>query len=509
MQSENLTLPEREERGRPKPRRGFLPSPTGGLWLALIGGGLALFIFIWFFCRIEPGSDRIAVLIHKTGQVLPSGQIIALEPRQKGIYLEVLPEGRYFRNPYNWDWKIMPITDIPAGKIGVLTRLYGKELAQGKIIAGAESKGIVADILRPGKYRINPYAYQVNIFDAITIRAGCVGVVLSQVGLDSLALQLPEEKSNTFLVDSESKGVLPQVLDPGTYYLNPYIFNVIEVNLQSQRFEMSGADAISFLTVDGFTVNVEGTLEFAIERESAALLSHRVGNMEDIIKKIILPRARGFSRLEGSKSPAINYIVGETRQKFQNELEAHLKEKCKPWGVVIRSALIRNIIVPEQIASIIRDREIAVQSARKYEQQTEQAKSKAELTRQEMLALQNREKVAADTARIRAVIEARQDQTVKTVAAKREFEVVRLENEAASFQAQAVLSKAEAERDVIRLKNKSQADVFAEQVKAFGSGMNYARYVFYQRIGPQIKTVLSGDQPGGLGTLFAPFLPGK
>jgi regulator of protease activity HflC (stomatin/prohibitin superfamily) len=506
--NEHNTPPPYAERNANMPMKIYFPK-ISRLWFFILCAAGAAFIFVWYFCRIEPGSDKIAILIHKTGVNLPSGQIIADQPGQKGIIPEVLPEGRYFRNPYNWGWKYAPITDIPAGKVGVLTRLYGKDLERGQIIANAGSKGIVADILRPGKYRINPFAYQINMFEAISIRAGCVGVVLSQIGMDSLGNQLPENKRNTFLVENDMKGVLPKVLDPGTYYLNPYIFNVVEVNLQSQRFVMSGDDAISFLTMDGFTVNVEGTLEFAIERDSAALLTHRVGDMDDVIKKIILPRARGFSRLEGSKSPAINYIVGETRQKFQNNLEAHLKEKCQPWGVAIKSALVRNIIVPEEIASIIRDREIAVQSAKKYEQQIEQAKSKAELTRQEMLAIQNREKVAADTARIRAVIVAKQDLAVKTVAANKDLEVAKLENEAASFQVQAMLSKAEAERDVIRLTNKAEADVFAEQAKAFGSGLNYAKYVFYQRIGPKIKTILSGDQPGGLGSIFTPFLPAK
>ncbi len=106
------------------------------------------------------------------------------------------------------------------------------------------------------------------------------------------------------------KGVMPEMLDPGTYYLNPYMVIVTEVNLQSQRFEMSGEDAISFLTLDGFTVNVEGTIEYALIRDKAALLTHQVGDMDDILKKIVLPRARGFSRIEGSKNPAKNYIVG-------------------------------------------------------------------------------------------------------------------------------------------------------------------------------------------------------
>ncbi len=475
--------------------------------LAVIGLLVVLPLWFWFFCRIEPGPGTLAVLIRKTGKDLPSGQILATEPGQKGIQMAVLAEGRYFRNPYVWGWHYAKLKDIPPGKVGVLIRLYGRELPPGKIIAEDGAKGIVAEVLRPGKYRINPYAYEVRMFDAITIRAGCVGVVMSQIGQDALHDGLPAAKRNTFLVEHGMKGVLPEVLDPGTYYLNPYMVSVVEVNLQSQRFEMSGADAISFLTVDGFTVNVEGTLEFAITRDQAALITHRVGEMDDIVKKIILPRARGFSRIEGSKNPAIAYIVGETRQKFQDNLEEHLRVQCKMWGVDIRSVLIRNILPPQEIASIIRDREVAVQNARKFEQQIEQAKSKAELTKQEMLAVQNKEKVAADTSRIRAVIAAGQDQTVRVVAANKELEVAKLESEAAAFQAQAALLKAEAERDVIRLGNKAQADVFAEQARAFGDGMNFARYVFYQRMAPCVQSVLSGDQPDGLGAIFLPLLP--
>src|SRR5690606_18123348 len=117
--------------------------------------------------------------------------------------------------------------------------------------------------------------------------------------------------------------------------------------------------------------------EFGIERNEAAILSHRVGDMDDVIKKLILPRARGFSRIEGSKHPAVNFIVGETRQKFQSDLENHLRAKSKGWGIDIKAVMVSKIIVPDEIASINRDRELAVQDAAKYEQQIVQAKSKA------------------------------------------------------------------------------------------------------------------------------------
>ncbi|KOR30224.1 hypothetical protein TI03_00035 [Achromatium sp. WMS1] len=463
--------------------------------------------FIWFFCRIELGPGEIAVLIAKTGEDLPSGQILALTPKQKGIQLEVLSEGRYFRNPYLWDWEIANITDIPAGKLGVRTRLYGVEPAPGQIIAKPDQKGIVAEVLRPGKYRINPYAYSVKLFDATSIPPGSVGVVTSLIGKGVLDGEVPNNERNKFLVSNGTKGVIPEVLDPGTYYLNPYILNVVAVTLQSQRFEMSGKDAISFFTSDGYTVRVEGTIEFSIARNQAALITHRIGDMDDVLKKIILPRARGFSRIEGSKHPAVNFIVGETRQQFQDNLEAHLKKQGETWGVEIRSVLIRNIVPPDEIASVIRDREVAVQDARKFKQQIEQARSQAELVKQEMLAQQNQIRVQADTARIRAVIAAKQNLAVQLIAAQRELSVSMLEQDAAKSQAEAILAKAKGERDAIHQQNVAQAAVLETQTKALGNGLELARLELYRKLAPRIESILSSDDGQGLGSLLWPFLP--
>ncbi len=173
----------------------------------------------------------------------------------------------------------------------------------------------------------------------------------------------------------------------------------------------------------------------------------------------------------------------------------------------MRSVLIRNIAPPDEIASIIRDREVAVQTAKKFEQQSEQARSQAELTRQEMLAQQNKAKVESDTVKIRAVIRAQQEQSVLLTAANRELEVARIENDAAKAQAEAVMLKANAEKEVIKLRNEAEASVFASQVKAYGSGMMFARHAFYERVGPQIQTILSGDGEDSLGGLFLPYVP--
>jgi len=485
----------------------ILVALSSAIPVVILGAALIGTLFVWTCCRIEPGSEQIAILIHKTGKDLPTSEIIATDPAEKGIQLEVLPEGRYFRNPYSWEWKITRITDIPEGKFGVVTRLYGQDLPEGRILASPGTKGIVPEVLQPGKYRINPFANQVELFDAISIRPGHGGVVTSLVGDDLFSKEIPAQMRNAFIAAPGYKGVQPAILEPGTYYdKNPYMVSVAEVNLQSQRFEMSGDDAINFLTVDGFTVHVEGTIEYALIPAQVAQLTQQVGDMDDVIKKIIMPPARGFSRIEGSKNPAKNYITGETRQRFQDNLEAHLKAKCLESGVAIRSVLVRNITPPDEIASVIRDREVAVQNARKIEQQILQAKSQAELTRQEMLAQQNKEKVEADTAAIRAVIGAQQDQEVRLIAARQELEVAKLETAAAAAQADAILLQAEAEKKVIALDNEAQANVITNQIQAFSGGLNFARYAFYQKIGPQIQTLLTSDDETGLGTLFRPFL---
>lgn len=462
--------------------------------IAVIAALLALPVWYWYWWRIEPGNGELAVLIRKTGDSLPADKILAEREGQKGIQSEVLGEGRYFRNPYVWDWEIHPLTDIPAGKLGVKVRLSGDKLPPGEIIARDNTKGIENDVLTPGKYRINPYGYQVLVLDAINIRPGNVGIKIRLVGRDMFSPGQKSEESNGYLVDLDSKGVPPEVLDPGTYYLNPYLWAVVEVNLQSQRFEMSGVDVIQFLTSDGFTVRVEGTIEFNIRRDMAAVLTHKVGDMEDIIKKLILPRARGFVRIEGSKKSAVEFIVGETRQQFQNDLEKHLKNTCNEFGVSVNSVLIRNIIPPNEVAAIIRRRELAFQDVKKIEQQIRQAKSRAELVRQEMLALQSARKVEAETVRMRAEISARQDQEVKGIAANRELEVAKINQKTAEKLAEAKLLSGQADSDVIRLRNEAETAVLKTKAEAFGNGEAWARYNLYQALAPRLRNIMLTDK---------------
>jgi regulator of protease activity HflC (stomatin/prohibitin superfamily) len=458
--------------------------------------GLLMSGWIWWGWRIEPENGQIAVLMKKTGKNLPPEAILAPGPEYKGIQSAVLPEGRYFRNPWTWDWKYFRAMDIPAGKFGVLVRKYGKDLPAGEIIARDDSyKGIVRDVLGTGRHRINPYAYDLKLYNDITIKPGYVGVVTRLTGADILSAGANASTGTGFLVGEGMKGVTDGILKEGTHRLNPFLFSVSIVNVQSQRFELSGADAITFLTQDGFTVKAEGTLEFNLQLDKIALLSHEVGDMDDILHKIIMPSARGFSRIEGSKKVAAEFIAGESRQAFQNSLESYLKRVCAPWGISLNSVLIRDIFAPQEVASIIRARELAVQEAKKIDQQIVQAKSLAELGRQKSLAERNSKVVAAETERIQRKIAAEQARAEVTIAAETRLKVAATDLKSAEAEAAARLAKAEAERKIVEARTVAEAEILKREVSVYADERDYLRARLYEKTAPRISDVVTADDP--------------
>ena len=94
-------------------------------------------------------------------------------------------------------------------------------------------------------------------------------------------------------------------------------------------------------------------------------------------------------------------------------------------------------------------------------------------------------------------------------AAQKELDVAKVEYEAALFQSEAILLTADGEKDAIKAKNEAEANVLASRVSAFGNGANFARYTLYEKIGPQVVSLLSSDSPEGVGGIFSSFAPAK
>jgi len=250
--------------------------------LALVVAAVWL-VWTWGFCRFYVGPNEQAVIIAKHGDPLPAGQILAAEG-QKGIRADVLGEGRHFLNPVFYDVEIHPAVIIPTGKVGIITSKLGADLPPGEFLADASQKGIWRDVLGPGKYRLNPYGYEVEIADAVSIPIGYCGVITSLSGTQAPAGEFAK---------AGEKGVRKDILQPGLYYINPKAFKIDVLEI--------GVNQVSLLGKGGGAVITKAQLEsqnVAMEKLQAKVLNETRQKRMDYMSE--------NARVIASRQPAPN-----------------------------------------------------------------------------------------------------------------------------------------------------------------------------------------------------------
>ena len=311
---------------------------------------ILVFAYYWYVQRVEVDAGEVLVLMRKVGEPLPSfgreGEPLpdtvrtqaVLYPklledldelpdstRFKGIMYEVLPEGRYFYDPFLWERKTVPAIVIGQDEVGILVRKFGTPLPPGKIVATTDTeRGPLADVLMPGRYNVNPFAYEVKRVKPVRVPAGFVGVQRLYQGDE------PDDP-NDWVVQEGGRGVQPNVLPAGLYYNNPFVRRIDLIDVRSHTLDLRDEGAIRFPSSDSFEIVIEATVEYAIDQDMAAYVMVAIGDHRDIEEKLILPYARSLSRIEGSKLLAREFISGETRQAFQNAFfERSPRAVCRP-----------------------------------------------------------------------------------------------------------------------------------------------------------------------------------
>jgi len=442
----------------------------------------------------------------------------------------VLSEGRYFYNPYLWKWAVYPMIEIPRDKMGVRIRLYGDDLPYGDFVAKDKSyKGIVEDVLEPGRYAINAifidrdtkkvvgaprkksdYVEIIELWDPKIIPAGYKGIVTNLAG------PMPDDP-NLLLVEKGFRGPQQETLEPGTYYLNPYMYRINSIDTRSQRFDLSEGKDMTFPSKDGFQISLDGRIEFRVIPETAAqtyvtyndVSNDQAGHSaiaEEIIAKVIMPNARAFCRLRGSNSSAREFIGGKTRTAFQAEFQQGIETTCKAQGIEIVQALITKIKPPQAIAEPLRAREVAAQELKQYTQQTLQQEQEAELATTIAVIEQKKLLVEAGREVITETTKAEEEQGVALAEANRDKEVAEKKLEAAKDLAEAILAKAAAEAAVVGFENEADAAGWKKAVEALGNdGEAYARFVLYQKLAPGYRSIMVNTADSPLMEIFRTF----
>ncbi|MDX2200113.1 MAG: SPFH domain-containing protein [Phycisphaerae bacterium] len=494
-----------------------------GGWIALALVLAVVWIFYWWFIqRIEVGPGEILVLTRKVGAPLPpeaDGQSVLYpallqklgQPpnslKYQGILYEPKGEGRYFYDPFFWRREIFPATLLGKGEgvgapdeIGIKVRKYGDPLPPGKIVATEpHERGPMAEVLQPGRYNLNPYAYEVKRVQPVFIPEGFVGVQTLYSGAE------PADP-NTFLAKSGERGVQPDVLPPGMYYNNPYVRRIDLIETRTQTLDLVGQDAIRFPSNDSFQIVVEATVQYAVRQDQAAYVLAAIGDHDDIATKLLLPVVRSFSRIEGSKLRARDFISGEERSHWQETVFQTISQQCYAQGIDVQQVLIRRIEPPGQIAGPISERQVAEQEVNRFRKEIDLAKSQAKFVEQEEMQKQAKALGEAQRDVVTVNTEAEQRRAVAITEARKRLEVSKLRLESAKQDAQAKISRGQAEAEIIRLRFEAEALPLRDAVNAFGGGDAYAQHFFYQKLAPSLKTILANTD-GPFSDIFKALSP--
>ena len=266
----------------------------------------------WFICRFYVPPDHMAVLIAKIGKDLPAGQILA-DDTQQGVRARVLGEGRHFRNPFLYEHKIQPVVVIPPGKVGIVTSKVGKDLPQGEFLADEGEKGVWRRVLGPGKYRMNPVGYQIDVIDAISIPIGYVGVVTSLSGRPA-----PEGQ----FAGPDEKGIRPDIIQPGLYYVNTRQFKIDVLEIGLNQVSLLGRGGGEVLTKNIALQMEQGGQQGGVQELQRQTLMNQMQQRADYIEKsanVALQSNSWLDRLSSRRGGAQPRAPAKARPQAQQQ----------------------------------------------------------------------------------------------------------------------------------------------------------------------------------------------
>ena len=476
----------------------------------------------------------------------PEGTLVqtgaAGSPQQVGI-LEAMPgPGRHFYSPLEYEVQLVKDEVIPPGKIGVVVCKIGKPLPEGTYLVDEKGyRGILRKVLTPGRYRINRYGYDVKIVDVdacaetnakikrkagdpTLIPPGYVGVVTNKA-----------DDPGT----GEGRGIQKRVLPPGIYFLNPEEKRIDIVSIgysettlmvdarqaddagaaadtsatssQANRGDRLGTSTgkdplyvkgkgIEFPSSDGFPIHMDYTAIWGILPEQAPDVVRQFGTLKDVEQKVILPQIESICRLHGSRRGAVDLLVGDTREQFQDETSAELEKVLRSKDLSLLFGLTRHIYVPRMVREPIQKAKIADELTKTREQEQLTAKAQAELTEAKAKVVFEEKRTLAETLKMVAETEAEGEKKAREIEATTEKLKAEIDAKSATIEAQTTRLLGEAKAMSVKMSKEAKAERFKLLVKAMGGPESYQRYTFAEGLPADLRLGIFYAGPGTLWT---------
>ncbi|MDA0834137.1 MAG: SPFH domain-containing protein [Planctomycetota bacterium] len=435
-------------------------------------------------------------------------------PLEVGVLENMVGPGRHFYSPFWWECKLVEDFVVKPGEIGIASSKMGADLPVGEFLVegdlgATKHKGIVRRVFGPGRYRINDYAYKFDVIKSpegkatttnqhngwLEIPAGHIGVVTNLTG------------------DTETgakKGIQDQTLPPGLYAINPAeqkvdLVNIgyrelsLTANLKTNQngdlqFDESGEpmiddvdSGITFPSKDGFKIQMDFTAIWGILPEQAPEVIRKFGNVEAVESKVIGPQIESICRNMGSKVGAVDLLVGETRQSFQDETTEAFKSVLEEKDLSLLYGLVRHMYIPREVRVPIQLSNIANELKLTRDQEQLTAKTEANLREEEQKVELETQRTELETTKLVAEAIAEGNKTAEQTKAETQQKVASIAKETAELDAQAVVLLGRASADAEKLMQEAKSQKFQLAVDAFGSGEAYNQWVFAEGLPDDIK----------------------
>jgi regulator of protease activity HflC (stomatin/prohibitin superfamily) len=483
----------------------FLRPSVPGRWfrrglalILLLGLGAFALSMTWytFFHFVPPG--KMLVVISKNGKPLPPGHLLA-EPDEKGVQKTVLGEGWHWVTPFLYEAELKDDQIIEPGQVGLVTQLGGDRPPTDSVLVDSDTdQGIRRPVLPPGRYRINPYGYKVDPVPAVEIKPGFVGVRRRLLGKDG---------ASRFAVKDDEKGILRDVLQPGTYYLNPKEYEVIpcEVGIYQTTYhyyaDPNRNTAITFQARDGNVISMDCTIEWEVEPTSIPDLVAEFGQLENVEHNVIDQQAHRISRDRGFNYGAQDFLEGDKRERFQDDFTKELDKACEKQHVLVRSAFIRNIVIPEPFLKQQRDRQIAVETKTTTLAREETQESENQMRAEQKKIDRADQEVRAETKKLVAGIDQERDNVGSEVDTQLKELRSNYAAKMAQLDAERTKVSGDAKQEATKMKETATSSIHKMRLAVFqNDGAAYLRYTLADQLNKDVVLRLFHSGPGTLWT---------
>ena len=458
-----------------------------------------------------------------------NGKFADLSKGEMGVLEQLRGPGRHFYCPIWWERNIVDDVVVHTGEIAFLNSMLGEDSTDRKegqfLVAGdighTQQKGTLRRILGPGRYRINPYGYQATIVKTVVTEAGknqvkhsgWVSIPAGYVGVQTYLTDDPLSKRRA--------GIQDDVLPPGLYAINPKErqIDIVSIgydakDISTEKQTENGREVVDesgeglpvtdtgifFPSSDGFKIHMDFSVVWGVLPDQCPDMIRRFGNLEAVEQKIIVPQCESICRNYGSSMGAVELLVGDTRQKFQEDVDAAFKKVLKEKNLTLLYGLVRHIYIPKDVREPIQKGYIADELTLTREQETKTAKTEANLREAEQKVLLEAARITEETKKLVASVKATGQQTAEQMQADTERKVAAVDRQAAEIDAQRVVTLGQAESQAKKLQQQSKAELFGLAVKAFGEPAAYTQWEFAEGLpeGIDLKMIYAG--PGTLWT---------